>query len=165
MSDEKGKMTLARALKEKERIARRLTKASELFVSVNSVRAGEQREIDAQEAYESMQSLRRRYAAMKRAIAVANAGISPTLAEMLSVKAELAFYTNLTRCPKTEYVDEWMEDENGGRERKRVKVEYDVFIDEKRRREIQEELTTRLDNLQDEVDQYNATHFVELPEA
>ena len=51
----KGKMTLARALKEKERILRRLAKARELFMSVNCVRADEPREMDAKEAYEAMQ--------------------------------------------------------------------------------------------------------------
>ena len=57
MAKGKGKMTLARALKEKERISRRLTRARELFMSVNCVRADEPREIDAKEAYEAMQSL------------------------------------------------------------------------------------------------------------
>lgn len=55
----KGKMTLARALKEKERISRRLARARELFMSVNCVRADEPREMDAKEAYEAMQSLQR----------------------------------------------------------------------------------------------------------
>ena len=87
----KGKMTLSRALKEKERISRRLARARELFMSVNCVRADEPREMDAKEAYEAMQSLQRRHLAMKKAIAVANAGVSPILAEMLVVKAELAF--------------------------------------------------------------------------
>ena len=32
----------------------------------------------------------------------------------------------------------------------------------KARQEMIETLTTRLDDLQDEVDNYNATHFVEL---
>ena len=153
---------MARALKEKERISRRLTRARELFMSVNCVRADELREIDAKEAYEAMQSLQRRHVAMKKAIAVANAGVSPILAEMLVVKAELAFYTNLGRCKEVEFVERWEEGENGERERKRERVVYDSFINEKKRREIMESLMERIDDLQDEVDEFNATHFVEL---
>ena len=159
---ETKKMTLARALKEKERISRRLLRASELFSSVNCVRADEPREIGAKEAYEAVQSLRRRYVAMKKAIAVANAGVSPILAEMISVKAEIAFYTNLRRCKEFEFVDAWVEGEDGEQVRRREKVVYDTFINEKARREIIEKLTERLDDLQDEVDEFNATHFVEL---
>ena len=162
MAKGKGKMTLARALKEKERISRRLTRARELFMSVNCVRADEPREIDAKEAYEAMQSLQRRHVAMKKAIAVANAGVSPILAEMFVVKAELAFYTNLGRCKEVEFVERWEEGENGERERKRERVVYDSFINEKKRREIMESLMERIDDLQDEVDEFNATHFVEL---
>ena len=149
MTKGSGKMTLARALKEKERISRRLARARELFMSVNCVRAGEPREVDAKEAYEAMQSIQRRHVAMKKAIAVANAGVSPILAEMLVVKAEL-------------FVDKWVESEDGEKERRREKVVYDSFINEKTRREIMEKLTERIDDLQDEVDEFNATHFVEL---
>ena len=41
MATESTKMTVARALKEKERIARKLAKAKELFASSNCVRADE----------------------------------------------------------------------------------------------------------------------------
>ena len=156
------KMTIARALKEKERISRRLARATELFMSVNCVRAGEPREVDAKEAYEAMQKIRRRHVAMKKAIAVANAGVSPILAEMLAVKAELAFYTNLGRCKEVEFVDTWVDDEDGEKVRKRERIVYDSFINDKMRREIMEKLTERIDDLQDEVDDFNATHFVEL---
>ena len=162
MAKEKGKMTLARALKEKERISRRLASARDLFMSANCVRADEPREIDAKEAYEAMQSIQRRHVAMRKAIAVANAGVSPILAEMLVVKAELAFYTNLGRCKEVEFVDKWVEGEDGEKERRRERVVYDSFINEKKRREIIEKLTERIDDLQDEVDEYNATHFVKL---
>ena len=162
MAKGNGKMTLARALKEKERLSRRLASAKELFMSVNCVRADEPREVDVKEAYEAMQSIQRRYVALKKAIAVANAGVSPILAEMLAVKAELAFYTNLGRCKEVEFVDKWVEGENGEKERRRERIVYDSFINEKKRRKIMEELTERIDDLQDEVDEFNATHFVEL---
>ena len=159
MSNEHTKMTVARALKEKERIARRLAKAKELFASINCVRPDEDRPCDVKEAYEQMVDLQRQYVAIKKAIAVANAGISPVLVEMLAVRAELAFYTNL-RCIESETSDEWVTVENGHQERRRVKTVYDTFLTGRMRREKQDELTKRLDDLQDEVDQFNATHFI-----
>ena len=156
------KMTVARALKEKERIARRLSKAKELFASSNCVRADEDREVDIKETYANMRDLQRQYVAIKKAIAVANAGISPALVEMLAVRAELAFYTNL-RCKESEMSEELTRLDGDDRPvRRRVKIVYDTFLNEKARQEALETLTTRLDDLQDEVDNYNATHFVEL---
>ena len=158
-----AKMTVARALKEKERIARKLAKAKELFATSNCVRADEEREIDIKETYESMRGLQRQYVAIKRAIAVANAGISPSLVEMLAVRAELAFYTNL-RCRESEMSEEMVRADGDGERmvRRRVKIVYNTFVNEKTRQEILENLTKRLDDLQDEVDNFNATHFVEL---
>ena len=157
-----AKMTVARALKEKERIARKLAKVKEIFASSNCVRADEERELDIKETYESMRDLQRQYVAIKRAIAVANAGISPSLVEMLAVRAELAFYTNL-RCKESEMSDELTQLEGDERPvRRRVKIVYDTFLNAKARQEMIETLTTRLDDLQDEVDNFNATHFVEM---
>ena len=155
------KMTIARALKEKERIAKRFTKARDRFAATNCIREGEEREVEANVAYESMRDLHKRYVAIKMAIAAANAGISPKLAEMLSLRAEIAFYTNLV-CKKSEMADEWITNKNGEQRCQRVKVAFDTFIDENARQEILEKLTCRLDNLQDEVDNFNATHFVEF---
>ena len=162
MQEKPAKMTIARALKEKERIARRLAKAKELFAASNCVRADEDREVDIKEVYENMRDLQRQYVAIKRAIAVANAGISPSLVEMLAVRAELAFYTNL-RCKESEMSEELTQLDGDERPvRRRVKIVYDSFITPKARQEMIETLTTRLDDLQDEVDNFNATHFVEM---
>ena len=80
---------------------------------------------------------------------------------MITIRAELAYYTNL-RCMGSEVVNEWKHDDEDRGGPERVKIVYNTFLNEKARSEILEELTTRLDNLQDEVDQYNVTHFVEM---
>ena len=162
MANEHRKMTVARALKEKERILRRLAEAKTLFEGVNCVKVGEVRDADPEAVYGDVQSLQKRYLEIKKAIAVANAGISPALVEMLAVRAELAFYTNL-RCKESEMSDKLTQLDGDERPvRRRVKIVYDTFLNEKARQEALETLTTRLDDLQDEVDNYNATHFVEL---
>jgi hypothetical protein len=143
MANEHRKMTVARALKEKERILRRLAEAKTLFEGVNCVKVGEVRDADPEAVYGDVQSLQKRYLEIKKAIAVANAGISPKLAELLVAKTELNFYHRLScRVCGTD--------------------QYDIFIDTKKRREIIEMLNTRIEDLQDEVDNYNVTHFVEL---
>ena len=156
------KMTIARALKEKERIARRLAKAKGLFASSNCVRADEDREVDIKEAYANMRDLQRQYVAIKKAIAVANAGISPALVEMLAIREEITFYNEL-KCNESKMEEEVVRFEVNERPvLRRVKVVYDTLLNEKSRQEMIETLSTRLDNLQDEVDNFNATHFVEL---
>ena len=128
---------------------------------INCIRPDEDREADAGEVYEQIKTLQAQYVALKKAIAVANAEISPTLVEMITIRAELAYYTNL-RCMGSEVVNEWKHDDEDRGGPERVKIVYNTFLNEKARSEILEELTTRLDNLQNEVDQYNVTHFVEM---
>ena len=96
MANEHRKMTVARALKEKERILRRLAEAKTLFEGVNCVKVGEVRDADPEAVYGDVQALQKRYLEIKKAIAVANAGISPKLAELLVAKTELNFYHRLS---------------------------------------------------------------------
>ena len=54
-------MTIARALKEKERVARKLKSARETLGRVNSVMVGLKRPVDAKEAFEAVQRLQNRF--------------------------------------------------------------------------------------------------------
>lgn len=59
MANEHRKMTVARALKEKERILRRLAEAKTLFEGVNCVKVGEVRDADPEAVYGDVQSLQK----------------------------------------------------------------------------------------------------------
>ena len=153
------KMTIARALKEKERVARKLKSARETLGRVNSVMVGLKRPVDAKEAFEAVQRLQNRFLEIKKAIAAANAGISAQLTEMLVVRAEKEYYEKLD-CRESSPRGEWETSNDGSRVWRTE--EFDVYINEGRRKEIVEALEQRLDDLQDEVDAFNATHSLEI---
>ena len=108
------KMTIARALKEKERVARKLKSARETLGRVNSVMVGLKRPVDAKEAFEAVQRLQNRFLEIKKAIAAANAGISAQLTEMLVVRAEKEYYEKLD-CRESSPRGEWEGDRRGAR--------------------------------------------------
>ena len=153
------KMTIARALKEKERVARKLKSARETLGRVNSVMVGLKRPVDAKEAFEAVQRLQNRFLEIKKAIAAANAGISAQLTEMLVVRAEKEYYEKLD-CRESSPRGEWETSNDGSRVWRTE--EFDVYINEGKRKEIVEALEQRLDDLQDEVDAFNATHSLEI---
>ena len=153
------KMTIARALKEKERVARKLKSARETLGRVNSVMVGLKRPVDAKEAFEAVQRLQNRFLEIKKAIVAANAGISAQLTEMLVVRAEKEYYEKLD-CRESSPRGEWETSNDGSRVWRTE--EFDVYINEGKRKEIVEALEQRLDDLQDEVDAFNATHSLEI---
>ena len=153
------RMTIARALKEKERVARKLRGARETLSRVNSVLMGVKRPVDAAEIFESVQRLQNQYLGIKKAIAVANAGISAQLTEVLVVRAEKEYYEKLD-CREASPHGEWETSADGGRVWRTEP--YDAYINEGKRQEIVAALEQRLDDLQDEVDAFNATHSVEI---
>ena len=155
---ETKKMTIARALKEKERIARKLRGTRDMFSRVNSVLAGTNRPLDAEEVHASVQRLQKQYLEIKKAIAVANAGISAQLTEMLVVRAEKEYYEKLD-CKEGSSQGAWESSASYGRG---YTGPYDAYINESKRQEIVVALEQRLDDLQDEVDAFNATHSVEI---
>ena len=153
------KMTIARALKEKERVARKLKSARETLSRVNSVMVGLKRPVDAKEVFENVQRLQNRYLEIKKAIAAANAGISAQLTEMLVVRAEKEYYEKLD-CRESSPRGDWEISDNGSRVWRTE--QFDAYINEVRRKEIVEALEQRLYDLQDEVDAFNATHSLEV---
>ena len=152
------KMTIARALKEKERVARKLKSARETLGRVNSVMVGLKRPVDAKEVFENVQRLQNRYLEIKKAIAAANAGISAQLTEMLVVRAEKEYYEKLD-CKEGSSQGEWESAASYGRG---YTGPYDAYINESKRQEIVAALEQRLDDLPDEADAFNATHMVEI---
>ena len=153
------KMTIARALKEKERVARKLQSARETLSRVNSVMVGLKRPVDAKEVFETVQRLQNRYLEIKKAIAAANAGISAQLTEMLVVRAEKEYYEKLD-CRESSPRGDWEISDTGSRVWRTE--QFDAYINEGKRQEIVAALEQRLDDLQDEVDAFNATHSVEI---
>ena len=149
----KRMVSIARALKEKNRVAGRLAKARQLVGKENSKEKKVPRGVDVKAAYAEAKTLRDRLVAIKTAIAVANQPIVGKIVELAEVKSEIAYLNTLN-------VQEGMFEESnyGG---KLVK-EYDAVL---KKAEVLAEvnaLQRRADELQDELDEFNASVKVEI---
>ena len=146
-------VSIARALKEKNRVAGRLAKARKLVGKENSKEKKVPRGVDVKAAYAEAKMLRDRLVTIKTAIAVANQPIVGRIVELAEVKAEIAYLSALD-------VQEGVFEESSYAG-KLVK-EYDVVLT---RAEVLAEvdaLQRRADELQDALDEFNAFVKVEI---
>ena len=91
----KKRVTIARALKEKNRVAGRLAKARELVGRENSMDKNVPRGIDVSETYTLAKTLRDRLVSIKSAIAEANSPIVSKIIELDEVKSEISYLNGL----------------------------------------------------------------------
>ena len=149
----KKNVTMARALKEKNRVAGRLAKVRTLVANENSKDKNVPRGVDVAEAYALAKTLRDRLVAIKSAIAVANNPIVPKIIELDEVKSEIAYLNGLNvkegKFVSTSYGS-------------RIETELEAVI---RQPQVLDEVTAlqaRADRLQDELDEFNATTKIEI---
>ena len=148
-------VSLARALKEKNRIAGRLRKAQELVKKENRKVAGSPRTVDVAATLAEIERLSALLAAVKAAIAKANDGIVASIVELEEVKSMIAFLGSVNTDDEVEVERDY---------RGTVERRWDVVL---RQPEIQAKTTAlqeRADALQDALDEYNAKTRVELPD-
>ena len=146
-------VTIARALKEKNRVAGRLAKARGLVGEENSRDKSVPRGIDVAEMYAQAKELRDRLIAIKSAIAEANKPIVSKIIELDEIKSEIAFL-NALDVKEGKFVTT-----NYG---SRIESDIDAVI---RKQQVMEEvlaLQARADHLQDELDAFNATTKIEI---
>ena len=146
-------MTLARALKEKSRLVTKLTDLRRLIGEYNSVDVGFRRPVAVQDVLEKAGIVEENLIRIKVALAEANVGIARQLNEMMLLRGLLAFYESLDTS------DHRIKAKDDGDE---IRVERDVAIGKSEALAKTEELQNRIDSLQDEVDEYNALHKVDI---
>ena len=149
----KTKVTIARALKEKNRVAGRLAKARDLVGKENSKDIKVPRGIDVTATYALAKALCDRLVAIKSAIAEANKPIVSKIIELDEIKSEIA-YLNGLNVKEGKFVET-----NYG---SRIESEIDAVI---RKQQVLDEiaaLQARADSLQDELDEFNATTKIEI---
>ena len=146
-------VTIARALKEKNRVAGRLAKARELVGAENSQDKSVPRGVDVAAMYDLAKMLRNRLIAIKSAIAEANKPIVSKIIKLDEIKSEIAFLNGLD-VKEGKFVTT-----NYGT---RIESEIDAII---RKQQVLDEvaaLQVRADRIQDELDEFNATTKVEI---
>ena len=159
------KVTLARALKEKKRIAGRIN-TLEQFIRNNNVYEVENKELpsykaekmrDVQEKLNELAALRKRMVETKEAIAKANAenGICGLVYEMEECKSEISFYRQIDTSVRPRSF------ENNGQT---VFIERIAQIPQETVESKIEELTNAIEKLQDKIDEINATVFINIPD-
>ena len=149
----KRSVSIARALKEKNRVAGRLAKAREIIQQENSKDKSLPRRVDVETTYAEAKMLEARLVAIKSAIAQANNPIVAKIIELDELKSEIAFLNGLNvkegRFEEVSYGNKIVRDIEAVVGQARVLAEV-------------AELQKRADVLQDALDEFNASTKVEI---
>ncbi|MBQ6924111.1 MAG: hypothetical protein IJQ73_05680 [Kiritimatiellae bacterium] len=149
----KKQVSIARALKEKNRVAGRLAKAREIIQQENSKDKSLPRRVDVEATYAEAKMLEARLVAIKSAIAQANNPIVAKIIELDELKSEIAFLNGLNvkegRFEEVSYGNKIVRDIEAVVGQARVLAEV-------------VELQKRADALQDALDEFNASTKVEI---
>ena len=149
--------TLARALKEKNRIAGRLHHVQELVRKENRKIKDSPRRLSPANLAAEAERLSEQLIAVKTAIAEANAGIVGTIVELEEVKSLLTFFREVPADNDLEILE-------GRFGSDRTIVAWDVAMDKSTLLVKRAELQERADALQDRLDEYNIRTKVTLPD-
>ena len=162
------KMSIARALKERKRIIGEMNTLWSRIGNNNVIQKNIKlidgkfdkpskeelaalRKQDPKALMETWKKLQQRLIAFKVALHVANTGVVEKLARLSELKSELkqiecmSAYTNTTEYCNSEFI--------------RV---YDVVFDANWQTENMDAIRKDINALQDDIDEYNATHFIEI---
>ena len=146
-------VSIARALKEKNRVAGRLAKAREIIQQENSKDKSLPRRVDVEATYAEAKMLEARLVAIKSAIARANNPIVAKIIELDEVKSEISFLNSINvkegRFEEVAYGNKIVRDIEAVVGQARVLAEV-------------AELQKRADALQDALDEFNASTKVEI---
>lgn len=143
-------MNLSQALKQKNRLAGELVRQQQILQRENARRNDSVSTVDREAVYEKILSLSDELGELKGKITQANVNIYPALERMAELKARIAFLQGLQKREGEEVVFV-------GRDQEQVKYQWDSFINQETCDETVAELQEQINDLQDEVDAYNAT--------
>ena len=149
----KTSMTLVRALKEKSRLIAKIGEIRKMVIDYNAVDLGTRRPVSVRDIVAKAEQLRENLFRIKTAIDEANVPISRQLIEMMSLRTLIAYYQQLDTAEVRTFRNHDDED---------VKVTRDVVINQVEVLQKVAELQEKVERLQDEVDEFNATHRIEV---
>lgn len=140
------KMTLARALKEKNRLVGDINRLRDIITKENVTRIDLERKVSTKELYIQMNELVKTLVELKGRIAVGNTRIQEKIAGLSEAKSALAF---LGKIDTRDTIDDCYGSEKS--------VKHVAEIDQEMAEGFRKELQDRINCLQDEVDEWNAT--------
>lgn len=147
-------MNLAQALKQKNRLAGEIVRQQQILQRENARRSDSVSQVDRNAVWQKIIELSEELGNLKGKITQANVNIYPALERMAELKARIAFINSL---PKREG-----EEVNFiGRDQEKMVYQWDSLINQQKCDELVADLQEEINDLQDEVDSYNATTQVE----
>ena len=142
-------MNLAQALKQKNRLAGEIVRYQQILQRENARRSDSVSKVNRQEVFEKIVKLSDELGELKGKITMANVQIYPKLERMAEFKSLIAFLQGL---PKTE----GQEVSFIGRDQEKMVYTWDSFINQENCDKQVAKLQEKINNLQDEIDQFNS---------
>ena len=145
----KQHVSIARALKEKSRIVGRIHTLTDVINHENSLAEGSTRSVDLKETFAQVKALTEQLIGLKAAIAKGNQGAIDKIVELGEVKSIIGFLNRLNTSEA--FSDDYS---------RHVKLEAAI-----RKADVLIEVDTyqrRANAIQDELDDFNASHFVDI---
>lgn len=149
-------MTIARALKEKNRVAARLGVIRNRIRAENSVESNIKRTFDINVLFQAEQTLYTQLIAIKRAITVANVEIAEKLIEMTELRGKIEWLRSIPTKEGT-FQEAVRYNDNP------IPHTYTAIMSGADAIKEIEEVQNRIDTLQDDIDEFNATKRIEVP--
>ena len=143
-------MNLAQALKQKNRLAGELVRQQQILQRENARRNDSASDVNREEVWDRILSISDELGELKGKITQANVNIYPALERMAELKARIGFIQGLQKREGDEIIPL-----HGDREP--LKYTWESFINQAKCDEMVAELQDQINDLQDEVDEYNAT--------
>lgn len=150
-------MKIHKALKVKNRLAGELARLQEIFKRENSRRCDNPSTVDREKVFQDIQTTASNLSGIKASIARANTGICGKLQELSQAKADINFLNSLP-CREGEEIT------FVGRDQEKLTYKWTAHLN----REAIDKLVSAqqgvINNLQDEIDTYNAETEVDWKE-
>jgi len=143
-------MKLSQALKQKSRLAGEISRQQQILLRENARRSDSTSTVDRQEVWNKIQSLSEELWKLKGKIAKANININPALERMAEYKTHITFLKGLNIREGEEII-------LVGRDQEKLVYKWNSFLNQARCDEHIEYLQRKINEMQDEVDIYNAT--------
>jgi type II secretory pathway component PulF len=147
-------MNLALALKTKNRLAGEMVRQQAILQRENARRNDSVSKINCKEVWEKYLALSVQLGELKGKITQANINVYPMLERMAELKSRISVIQSLPKRVgnEVEYV---------GGDVKQITYTWSSFIDQEKCDIIVAELQTQINDLQDQIDNYNATTMID----
>lgn len=150
-------MKIHKALKVKNRLAGEISKLQEILKRENSRRSDNPSTVNCAEVYDQYQNTSRKLVQLKSSISRASAGIASSLSRLSEYKNQLNYLNSLP-------VRRGVETVLIGRDQEKLEYTWTTFLSREDIDHFTADLQLQINDLQDEIDNYNSYTDVDYQE-